>query len=55
MGVQMRMYAVHSEYEVVVFEKSNAQRYRRQRVAVPLRGRVCGTSPRKFWKKNLFM
>ena len=25
MGVQMRMYAVHSEYEVVVLEESSAQ------------------------------
>ena len=27
MCVQVRMYAVHSEYEVVVSEKSSAQRY----------------------------
>ena len=50
MGVQMRMYAAHSEYEVVVFEESSAQRYRRQRVSLPLRR---GVLPHEILKKIL--
>ena len=52
MGVQMRMYAVHFEYEVVVSEKSSAQRYGRQRYALPLRK---GSAPGNFGKKYLFI
>ena len=51
----MRMSAVHSKYEEVVSEKSSAQRYGWQHVALLLRRGVCGCSPRKLKKKYLFM
>ena len=56
MGAQMRMYVVHSEYEVLVglSEKSSSQRYGRQPVVLQLRVGVWECSPRKFWK-NLFI
>ena len=47
MGVQMKMYAVHSEYEVVVLEESSAKRYNS-----PAKGGL-GVLPHEILKKIL--